>query len=160
MTCTRPCAPCVHFPFVFHPTHIPPSNYRHSFHLTLLSSRSHSRHHPHRVAHFMSADYDNGSIRSPSTSLALPLNAFIPLVFKLEHGSSPHFDLRHDAIAVRLRLVPSQDCPSSIVLASATHLRTDPYDTFDIVTIALPKGSLPTAPHPSSLPPYSRARCP
>ncbi|KAI9507635.1 hypothetical protein F5148DRAFT_1376407 [Russula earlei] len=47
MTCTRPCAPCVHFPFVFHPTHIPPSNYCHSFHLTLLSSRSHSQRHPH-----------------------------------------------------------------------------------------------------------------
>ncbi|KAI9437781.1 hypothetical protein F5148DRAFT_1294156 [Russula earlei] len=54
----------------------------------------------------MSADYDNGSIRSPSTSLALALNAFIPSVFKSEHGSSPHFDLRHDTIAVRLRLAP------------------------------------------------------
>ncbi|KAI9438428.1 hypothetical protein F5148DRAFT_1293941 [Russula earlei] len=108
----------------------------------------------------MSADHDNGSIRSPSTSLALPLNAFIPSVFKSEHGSCPHFDLRHDAIAVRLRLAPSQDRPSSIVLASATRLRTDPYDAFDIVTIAFPEGSLPTAPRPSSLPPYSRARCP
>ncbi|KAI9511684.1 hypothetical protein F5148DRAFT_1316273 [Russula earlei] len=38
--------------------------------------------------------------------------------------------------------------------------RTDPYDAFVIVTIALPEGSLPTAPRPSSLPPYSRARCP
>ncbi|KAI9506993.1 hypothetical protein F5148DRAFT_1311482, partial [Russula earlei] len=150
----------VHFPFVFHPTHIPPSNYRHSFHLTLLSSCSHSRRHTHRVAHSMSADYDNGSIRSPSTSLALPLNAFIPSVFKSEHSSSPHFDLRHNTIAVRLRIAPSQDHPSSIFLASATRLRTHPYDAFVIVTIALPKGSLPTAPRPSSLPRYLRARCP
>ncbi|KAI9456761.1 hypothetical protein F5148DRAFT_1369674 [Russula earlei] len=110
----------------------------------------------------MSADYDNGSIRSPLTSFALALNAFIPSVFKSEHGSSPHFDLRHDTIAIWLRLAPSQDRPSSIVLASATCLRTDPYDTFVIVivTIALPEGSLPTVPHPSSLPPYSRACCP
>ncbi|KAI9440264.1 hypothetical protein F5148DRAFT_1371660 [Russula earlei] len=88
--------------------------------------------------------YDNGSIRSLSTSLALPLNAFIPSVFKSEHGSSPHFNLRHDTIAVRLRIAPSQDHPSSIVLASATRLRTDPYDAFIIVTIVLPEGSLPT----------------
>ncbi|KAI9451285.1 hypothetical protein F5148DRAFT_1290235 [Russula earlei] len=108
----------------------------------------------------MSADYDNGSIRSPSTSLTLPLNAFIPSVFKSEHSSSPHFDLRHDTIAVRLRIAPSQDRPSSIFLASTTRLRTDPYDVFVIVTIALPEGSLPTAPRPSSLPHYSRARCP
>ncbi|KAI9461848.1 hypothetical protein F5148DRAFT_1369094 [Russula earlei] len=68
----------------------------------------------------MSADYDNGSIQSPSTSLALALNAFIPSVFESEHGSSPHFDLRHDTIAVRLRLAPSQDRPSSIILASTS----------------------------------------
>ncbi|KAI9459823.1 hypothetical protein F5148DRAFT_1369306 [Russula earlei] len=104
--------------------------------------------------------YDNGSIQSPSTSLALPLNAFIPSVFKSEHGSSPHVDLRHDTIAVRLHIAPSQDRPSSIFLASATHLHTHPYDAFVIITIALPKGSLPTAPRPSSLLHYSRARCP
>ncbi|KAI9441082.1 hypothetical protein F5148DRAFT_1350337, partial [Russula earlei] len=114
----------------------------------------------HRVAHSMSADYNNGSIRLPSTSLALPLDAFIPSVFKSEHSSSPHFDLRHDTIAVRLHLAPSQDRPSSIVLASATCLRADPYDAFVIVTIALPEGSLPTAPRPSPLLRYSRAHCP
>ncbi|KAI9449183.1 hypothetical protein F5148DRAFT_1379356 [Russula earlei] len=146
MTCTRPCAPCVHFPFVLHPTHIPPSNYRHSFHLTLLSSCSHSRRHPHRVAHSMLADYDNGSIQSLSTSLALPLNAFIPSVFKSEHGSSPHFDLWHNTIAVRLHLAPSQDRPSSIVLTSATHLRMDL--ALPIVIAALFEGSLPIASHP------------
>ncbi|KAI9511118.1 hypothetical protein F5148DRAFT_1374054 [Russula earlei] len=108
----------------------------------------------------MSADYDNGSIRLPLMSLALPLNAFIPSVFKSEHSSSPHFDLWHDAITIQLHLAPSQDHPSTIVLTSATHLHTDLYDAFDIVTITLPKGSLPTAPHPSSLPPYSRAHCP
>ncbi|KAI9448826.1 hypothetical protein F5148DRAFT_1379428 [Russula earlei] len=108
----------------------------------------------------MSADYDNGSIRSPSMSLALPLNAFIPSVFKLEHGSSPHFDLQHDTIAVQLRIAPSQDRPSSIFLASATRLRTHPYDAFIIVTITLPEGSLPTAPRPSSLWHYLRACCP
>ncbi|KAI9463785.1 hypothetical protein F5148DRAFT_1286045 [Russula earlei] len=107
----------------------------------------------------MSADYNNSSIQSLSMSLALPLNAFIPLVFKSEHGSSPHFDLRHDTIAIRLCLTPSQDRPSSIVLASATRLHMDPYDAFVIITITLPEGSLPTVPHPSSLPPYSRARC-
>ncbi|KAI9512606.1 hypothetical protein F5148DRAFT_1279708 [Russula earlei] len=108
----------------------------------------------------MSADYNNGSIQLPSTSLALVLNAFIPLVFKSEHSSSPHFDLWHDTIAVQLHLAPSQDHPSSIVLVSATHLCTDLYDTFIIVTITLPEDSLPTAPRPSSLLPYLRARCP
>ncbi|KAI9507551.1 hypothetical protein F5148DRAFT_1285056 [Russula earlei] len=108
----------------------------------------------------MSADYNNSSIQLPSMSFALPLNAFIPLVFKSEHSSSPHFDLWHDTITVWLRLAPSQDHPSSIILASATHLCMDPYDTFIIVTITLPKGSLPTVPRPSSLPPYLRARCP
>ncbi|KAI9431543.1 hypothetical protein F5148DRAFT_1296017 [Russula earlei] len=103
----------------------------------------------------MSADYDNGSIRSPSTSLALPLNAFIPSVFKSEHGSSPHFDLRHDAIAVRLRLAPSQDRPSSIVLASATRLRTDPASP--IVIAALFEGSLPIAVSPPTSSPHRLA---
>ncbi|KAI9507388.1 hypothetical protein F5148DRAFT_1285262 [Russula earlei] len=79
-----------------------------------------------------------------STSLALPLNAFIPSVFKSEHGSSPHFDLQHDTIAVRLRIAPSQDRPSSIFLASATRL---------LHRTRMTRSS-------SSPSPYPRARCP
>ncbi|KAI9455112.1 hypothetical protein F5148DRAFT_1288351 [Russula earlei] len=91
----------------------------------------------------MSADYNNGSIRSLSTSLTLLLNTFIPSVFKLEHGSSSHFDLQHNTIAIRLRLAPSQDHPSSIVLVSATCLCMDPYDAFIIITIAAAHSASP-----------------